>query len=284
MTALNSRSEAIIARYCAHLPKEFETLITLLEGANVELQRSSGAVHQLNQELHRMSGAALCMGFPFLGSELEKAFRLVQDLRLNGVSDPERVLKSIASKIYALARLKEQVTPDNSLLMRKVINPVTAMQAPSRRRLEYLQEILAEERIIFADDDVSIRMLMREILVSLGVLNVATVSSGEEFLDMCSAFKPTLVITDWHMKPINGLELLERIRFGRSNLSPDTKVIFLTSKGTLAHVQQPVAAGCDHFLVKPFSRRLVERALLNVTEYSAAAGADAEEHEIKRTA
>ena len=129
---------------------------------------------------------------------------------------------------------------------------------------EQLGEVARKQRILFADDDVSIRMLMREILISLGVPQVQVVASGAELLETAPLFDPTIIITDWLMKPVDGLEFLRSVRQGKAGIAKDTAVIFLTSQKSVEKVQTVIGEGVDHFLVKPFTHNLVARSVYQV--------------------
>jgi len=67
---------------------------------------------------------------------------------------------------------------------------------------------------VFSDDDLTIRMLRREILTNLGVRSVETSVTGQEALQILERFNATIVITDWRMKPVIGMDILSRIRGG----------------------------------------------------------------------
>ena len=85
---------------------------------------------------------------------------------------------------------------------------------------------------------------------------------------MARSFDPTILISDWHMQPMDGLELLTRIRSGGTHLSSDARVIFLTSEAGVKAVRQVIRRGVDHFLIKPFTRDVIARAITKVASKS----------------
>jgi CheY-like chemotaxis protein/HPt (histidine-containing phosphotransfer) domain-containing protein len=256
----------IVQRYCSQLPADVTQATNLLETLLLNADETGGALKQLHMEVHRMSGAANCMGFPALGQELSSVETI-----LSGYIEENRVvtralLEKVAAKLEAIARLMGGVLPDNSLLLHKAeVIPASMQQAPRSTKAD-LRKLMAKQRILFADDDRAIRMLMREILISIGISQVEVVASGAELLKVAPLFDPTIIITDWHMEPVNGLEYLKRVRSGQAEIARNTPVVFLTSQKTVAKVQEVIGEGADHFLVKPFTQNLVERAICQVAE------------------
>lgn len=270
MPGLSVAQESVVQRYCQKLPKEFRHLSRLLETATSEPDQTRSKLADLNSELHRMAGSAYCMGYAFIGRELSELNEILEEEMLQGDETRSDFLKGVAIKFEHVARLRSHVSPFNSSLLYNdgIEQPLLKR---SKRHMNSVRSMLARQRVLFADDDLSIRMLMRDILTSIGVLNVATTANGEELLDLADQFSPTIIITDWCMEPLNGLDVLRHIRRGDTNLSDNIRVIFLSTKSTLSDVQEAVGEGADHFLAKPFSRKNVERALLHVLPLSAAA-------------
>ena len=256
----------IVYRYWDNLPAEMRKIAELLDHAISANSQSERSLSELHAEIHRMSGAALCMGYQHIGRKLEKMETMLDDLRSSEQNNASKKLKSITELFASVARIRQQTSPLNSSLLSA--NPAQPAVDSLLQKLSSTakdrQETLADQRILFADDDLSTRMLMREILVSLGIPNVATVASGTELLDLSRQFQPSIIISDWYMEPLNGLELLKIIRNGETRIPSDIRIVFLTSKNTLGHLQEAADAGVSHFLVKPFSTRQVQVALTTV--------------------
>lgn len=263
MTALSIAQESIVQKYCSRLPNEIQRLTGLLESAQKNSSRTHLILNDLNGEFHRMAGTAFCMGYAFLGRELSDLHQMVDEELVRRGSLSQRTLRAVASKLEGVARLRAHASPVNSSLLYNdgIHEPILKR---SKRHLKSVRALFAKQRVLFADDDLSVRMLMRDILTSLGVLNVATAANGEELLDLARQFAPTIIITDWCMEPLNGLDILRNIRRGDTSMSDRIRVIFLSTKSTLSDVQEAVGEGANHFLAKPFSARNVERALLHV--------------------
>jgi phosphoserine phosphatase RsbU/P len=109
-------------------------------------------------------------------------------------------------------------------------------------------------KVLVVDDDPVSRMLLKATVVRLGH-EVTVAENGAEAWRLFSAAPSPLVLTDWMMDDVDGLELCRRIRARPS--APYTYVILLTAKDARAHYVQGIEAGADDFLGKPFDHDLL---------------------------
>src|SRR6266567_8518421 len=103
-------------------------------------------------------------------------------------------------------------------------------------------------RIVVADDSAVYRKLVEN---TLGNEQYAVVygKNGREAIDLVAAHQPAVVITDWEMPDITGLQLCEQIRRDRDS---HTYIILLTSNDEKDQIIKGLAAGADDYLTKPF--------------------------------
>jgi two-component system phosphate regulon response regulator PhoB len=112
-------------------------------------------------------------------------------------------------------------------------------------------------RILVVEDDASIRELIEFKLRRLGH-EVHSEVDGEAGLAAAGELRPDLVLLDWMMPRLSGLEVCLELR--ASEELARVPVILLTAKAQEADVQRGFAAGADDYIVKPFSpRELVSR-------------------------
>lgn len=106
--------------------------------------------------------------------------------------------------------------------------------------------------ILIAEDDFISRKLLVNILEELG--HVVTVASdGEEAWELYRKQPTRLVITDWLMPRMDGLELVRKIR--QEDMSDYTYVVLLTANiGQRENYFKAMEAGVDDFLTKPLDR------------------------------
>jgi diguanylate cyclase (GGDEF)-like protein len=111
---------------------------------------------------------------------------------------------------------------------------------------------------VLAVDDSAIYRKLVEHSLSEQEYEVLFAKSGREALDLFAKHKPAVVITDWSMPDISGLELCRRIR--RDFQAFHSHLILLTSNSDKEQVVEGLAAGADDYLTKPFhSGELVAR-------------------------
>src|ERR1700740_1114916 len=112
--------------------------------------------------------------------------------------------------------------------------------------------------VLVADDSAVYRKLVERALPS-ALFSVLPAKSGLEDIGLFHRHRPEMVITDWVMPDITGIELCRRIR--ESSDGSYTYVIMLTSMSETENVVKGLAAGADDYLTKPFhANELLARA------------------------
>ncbi len=105
-------------------------------------------------------------------------------------------------------------------------------------------------RIVVVEDDDTIAMGLVQALKHAGH-RVQHYDRGETALDAISSWRPHLVILDWMLPGVSGIEVLKYIRMQ----DPDVPVIMLTAKTGEADRVDGLDAGADDYVLKPFSIR-----------------------------
>lgn len=104
--------------------------------------------------------------------------------------------------------------------------------------------------VLIADDDTPTRILLRAAISQWGY-EVIEAKDGEEAWDvMQQSNAPRLLIIDWLMPKLNGVELCERIK---SELTQAAYIILLTQQAGTTNIIKGLEAGADEFLSKPFN-------------------------------
>ena len=108
-------------------------------------------------------------------------------------------------------------------------------------------------RILLVEDSIQSMNLTKGMLHNLGIKQVYTAKDGAEGLDMIGSSEGEdsidLVLCDWIMPEMNGIELLRQIR----SCDPDLLFIMITGQADRASVTEAKAFGINAFLKKPFS-------------------------------
>ena len=124
--------------------------------------------------------------------------------------------------------------------------------------------ITARKKVLVADDSPVYRHLVSQCLREWGFEVVLANDGREAWKIINQPASPTLVITDWVMPELNGVELCRKIR-ERSSAPEYVYTILLTSKDEKRDLLTAMAGGADDYLVKPFDEQEL-RARLSVGE------------------
>ena len=103
-----------------------------------------------------------------------------------------------------------------------------------------------------------IRKVSSKIALSLGYVPVEA-ENGEEALARCKKSMPDLVLTDWNMPEMDGIEFVTKLRSIPTPKEP--VVVFCTSNGEAKDIHDGIAAGADDYIVKPFDEAALKAKL-----------------------
>jgi len=104
------------------------------------------------------------------------------------------------------------------------------------------------ERVLIVDDDAKLLRMLQRTLVYEG-FDVTTAADGEEALNAVYDRRPSLLILDWMMPHMDGMETLRALR-GQEN---DIPVLMLTARDAVEDRVEGLEEGADDYLVKPFA-------------------------------
>ena len=106
---------------------------------------------------------------------------------------------------------------------------------------------------LIVDDSSVVRRVARRIIEYLD-FECHEVGDGAAAYDYCSNDMPDLVILDWNMPIMSGIEFIEKLRTMPNGDKP--KVIFCTTESDATHVQRAINAGADEYIMKPFDNEV----------------------------
>lgn len=107
--------------------------------------------------------------------------------------------------------------------------------------------------VLVVEDTSPMLKLLVSVLESLGVGTIYSADNGERGFEQFKRYNPDIVITDWHMKPMSGLDLTDLIRNNQISPNRTVPIILVTGYSALSRVAEARDAGVNEFLVKPFS-------------------------------
>ncbi|MDG0816156.1 response regulator [Bdellovibrio svalbardensis] len=122
----------------------------------------------------------------------------------------------------------------------------------------------SETKILVIDDMPSIRDLVKNTLKAMGYKNIVEAGDGEEGLKVLmqnnvAGSQIQLVISDWNMPKMKGLDLLKQVRATAEWVN--LPFVLLTSESERDQVTEAVLAGVSQYIVKPFSAKIFEDKL-----------------------
>lgn len=121
--------------------------------------------------------------------------------------------------------------------------------------------------VMVADDNAHMRELLVTILDALGVGRVHTASDGGAAIRKMREHPCDILIADWNMEPMDGVELVRRVRRGEGDIDPYLPVIMLTGHTERARVTMARDAGVTEFMAKPVSARSLYARIVSVIEH-----------------
>lgn len=115
-------------------------------------------------------------------------------------------------------------------------------------------------RALIVDDSRAIRMILAKILKELG-FEVREAANGREAWEVIEAEKTavSLVLSDWNMPEVNGLELLKRLRQDPELSS--LVVVMVTTETELEQMAVALEAGANEYIMKPFTKEILMEKL-----------------------
>jgi two-component system chemotaxis response regulator CheY len=108
---------------------------------------------------------------------------------------------------------------------------------------------------LIVDDSRVIRKVSRHILETLG-FTVDEAENGQHGLEECEAQMPDVILLDWNMPIMTGIEFLVLLRQRADGAKP--KVVFCTTENDVAHIRQAISAGADEYVMKPFDHETLQ--------------------------
>jgi two-component system chemotaxis response regulator CheY len=117
-------------------------------------------------------------------------------------------------------------------------------------------------KILVVDDSKAMRMIVLRALRQSGFGDAQTVEAedGVQGLEKVRAERPDLVLSDWNMPNLSGIEFLRELRA----TGDETTFGFVTSESTPAMREQAIAAGAAFLIAKPFAPDAFEEILSGV--------------------
>ena len=113
---------------------------------------------------------------------------------------------------------------------------------------------------LVVDDSKVIRKVARHILESMSFA-VEEAADGQEELTFCRANRPDVILLDWNMPVMSGMEFLGAFNDLDYGHEERPRVVFCTTENSIDHIRAAIEAGADEYVMKPFDRETLEGKL-----------------------
>jgi two-component system chemotaxis response regulator CheY len=114
---------------------------------------------------------------------------------------------------------------------------------------------------LIVDDSRVVRKVARRILEDLE-FEIEEAADGKLALEACQRRLPDVVLLDWNMPVMNGLDFLVQLRQLPNGDKPI--VVFCTTENDIAHIQAAIGAGANEYIMKPFDSDIIHAKFAQV--------------------
>jgi two-component system chemotaxis response regulator CheY len=115
---------------------------------------------------------------------------------------------------------------------------------------------------MIVDDSKTIRKIISGIINEIGGFECSEAEDGQVACNKFQEAMPDLIMLDWNMPVMDGLQCLVKLRSMNNGTHP--KVIFCTTENDMSFIQKAMEAGADEYIMKPFDRTIIENKLVQL--------------------
>ena len=120
-----------------------------------------------------------------------------------------------------------------------------------------VERLIQSISIVIVEDNLFMRKVFRTLLTNLGIKAIHEAADGAAGLEAIRAHAPDIVLLDWEMPVLNGLEVVRTVRKPGDFPLPDVPIIMLSAHGERWRVVEAARAGVHEFLKKPVSGKVL---------------------------
>ena len=117
-------------------------------------------------------------------------------------------------------------------------------------------------KVLVVDDFATMRRIIKNVLKQIGFTHILEADDGATAIEVLKENEVDLIISDWNMPRMNGLDLLKTVRNKESTKA--IPFVMVTAEAQKDNVLQAVQSGVDNYIVKPFTADAVKEKLTRV--------------------
>ncbi len=126
---------------------------------------------------------------------------------------------------------------------------------------------LEKLRVLVIEDNEAMRKLILGVLENLGIGRLSNRSNALDIFQAITEFEPDVIISDWQMDKMSGIELTTKVRKDPKSPNRFIPIVLITGYNSKHRVEQARDAGVTEFLIKPFRAEDVARRLTHVINH-----------------
>ena len=116
--------------------------------------------------------------------------------------------------------------------------------------------------VLIVDDFLTMRRIVRKILRDLDFEDIIEAEDGTAAMDVLKRTRVDLIVSDWNMPRMTGLELLKQVR--STDSIKDTPFLMVTAEAQKENIVEAVKARVSNYIVKPFTAAVLEEKLAKI--------------------
>lgn len=143
--------------------------------------------------------------------------------------------------------------------------PIT-MGDLKKQSIQALASRMGAVRVLIADNDAKIAGLVRSVLTTIGIQHIEVVADGSAALHYLSEHPVDLLITDWQMRPMDGIDLVRHLRSAADSPNKLLPIIMMTARAERMDVETARDVGITEYVIKPFTAQTLMTKLVAIIE------------------
>lgn len=104
-------------------------------------------------------------------------------------------------------------------------------------------------KILCVDDSSTMRRIIKNTLSKIGYTDIAEAANGVEGLEQIASEPIDLIITDWNMPEMDGLEFVKKVR----EMNKTIPILMVTTNAAKEDIIEAIKAGVNNYIIKPFN-------------------------------
>lgn len=117
----------------------------------------------------------------------------------------------------------------------------------------------SELRVLVVDDTIAMRTILKSLLRNMGVINIIEAANGKAALKILQENKIDLILSDWNMPEMNGIELLRKVR--EDIRLKNIPFVMISAEATSENITQAIRLQVNQYLIKPVSAAQLEQKI-----------------------